>query len=77
MPGIRTSRIFYRRGIQNGNPFFGFQVYGNYPIFQPYSLVRNIPTINSNNITPITIPDPPTNLVGTPGNTTATISFTP
>ena len=56
MPGIKTSRIFYRRGVPNGNINYGFQVYGNYSIFQPQSLVLN----PYPNIPPP--PNPPTNV---------------
>jgi hypothetical protein len=51
---IKTSRVFYRRGIPNTNNFFGFNVLGNYSIIQPQSLYLN----SNNNIRPI-LPDPP------------------
>jgi len=69
MPGIRTSSIFYRRGVSNNNKTFGFQVYGNYPIIQPASFVKIVkpkqtikPKPSPIPPTPPTPPDPPTNL---------------
>ena len=41
MGHVRTSAIFYRRGVPNNNPTFGVDVYGNYPIVQPQSIFIN------------------------------------
>lgn len=46
MPGIKTSRIFYSRGISKENKFFGFAVQSNYPIVQPPNLYNNTYTKN-------------------------------
>lgn len=39
---IRTSAIFYRRGVPNGFKDFGLVATGNYTVFQP-----TLPIINS------------------------------
>jgi hypothetical protein len=41
MIGVKTSSNFYRRGVSNNNPFFGFAVQGNYPIIQPQRLYKH------------------------------------
>lgn len=57
MPGIKTSRVFYRRGVSNDNKFFGFAVQGNYAIVQP-PIPYYAPNIR--NAIPKPTPEPPT-----------------
>lgn len=70
MPGIKTSRVFYRRGVSNDNRFFGFAVQANYPIVQPPRLY-NSNLITNSSITPTPIPPTPP----TPDNTVNSILF--
>lgn len=44
MGHIRTSAIFYRRGIPNGIPLFGAYALANYDVVKPYLLYK----LNSN-----------------------------
>ena len=38
--GVRTSSIFYRRGVPNNYRTFGILVQANYPVIQPQSLFQ-------------------------------------
>jgi hypothetical protein len=56
MGHIKTSAIFYRRGVSNNQSNFGIAVTANYPIVQPqwyfignnnfFSLNKNIMSLN-------------------------------
>lgn len=55
MGKLRTSSIFYRRGIQNKENFFGYLAQGNYQIVQPqtisyYGFLQNINIYNYNSV---------------------------
>jgi len=79
MPGIRTSSIFYRRGVSNSNKLFGFQVYGNYPIYQPANLTRKQFSNNKPQPNPPfskTVPGPPIDLSANASNAEAILFFT-
>jgi len=41
MGKLRTSAVYYRRGISNTDQNFAFAVQGNYPIVQPNILYRD------------------------------------
>jgi hypothetical protein len=82
MGGIKTSRIFYRRGISNNNSFFGFAVQGNYPIVQPIGrfvqynqpiqqvqpVIMPLPTGH--------VPDTPTSIIGQASINQVSVSWT-
>jgi hypothetical protein len=72
MGKIKTSAIFYRRGVSNGNRDFGFAIQSNWPIIQPVSLYIASQNINNSP----SIPSPPTNVVGTRGNTQVSLTWT-
>ena len=47
MGKVRTSAIFYRRGVPNNVPWFGIATQANYPVVQPntfltYNYVNNL-----------------------------------
>jgi hypothetical protein len=55
MGKLRTSSIFYRRGIPNKASSFGYLAQGNYQIVQPqtisyYGFLQNINIYNYNSI---------------------------
>lgn len=82
MGKIKTSAIFYRRGVSNQQTNFGFAMQTNYPIIQPMNLF--IASVNNSNQQPQpqpTGPQPPSspiNVVATLGaqSLTANISWT-
>lgn len=46
MGSVRTSAIFYYRGVPKTFTDFGLLASGNYPIFQPARLILNRPFFN-------------------------------
>jgi len=87
MGKIKTSSIFYRRGVSNQHRNFGFAMQTNYPIIQPMNLfINSVNRINQTSNQPPQPPQPsgpqppspPINVIATLGaqSLTANISWT-
>ncbi len=48
MPGLKTSKSFYRRGVPNDFKDFGKIASANYPIFQPTPILNKTSYLNNN-----------------------------
>ena len=66
MGKVRTSAIFYRRGIPNSQTGFGNMVQGNYAIVQPQYLFNM-----NRSVKPIVPPTPPATVPSEPVITSA------